>query len=126
MNKNFGKIVWQDLTVNNAEQLRDFYLKVIGWESESLSMGDYDDFIMKNPVSEDAIAGICHAKGSNEGLPTQWLLYIQVEDVEKSSKSCLENGGKLLTEIRSMGNYHFCVIQDPAGAVCAICSEVIE
>lgn len=38
-----GQILWHDLTVDNAEQVSDFYQGVLGWEKEGLSMGDYED-----------------------------------------------------------------------------------
>jgi predicted enzyme related to lactoylglutathione lyase len=41
-----GSITWQDLTVPDAEALRDFYAAVVGWEPEALSMGGYSDFVM--------------------------------------------------------------------------------
>ncbi|PJA97553.1 MAG: glyoxalase, partial [Ignavibacteriales bacterium CG_4_9_14_3_um_filter_34_10] len=41
--ENIGSIGWIDLTVNNAEEVRDFYSKVIGWKSENVPMGDYFD-----------------------------------------------------------------------------------
>jgi len=33
-----GTIISADLTVPNADAVRDFYKQVIGWESESLAM----------------------------------------------------------------------------------------
>lgn len=116
-----GTIGWIDLTVENAEQVRDFYSAVTGWQSSPVGMGDYDDFSMTAPATGQPAAGICHARGSNASLPTAWLVYITVEDVDKSAATCLELGGQLLAEPRDMGSMgRFCVIQDPAGAVAAL------
>lgn len=41
-----GTIAWRDLTVPNAEQVRDFYKGVVGWDSSPQDMGGYDDFNM--------------------------------------------------------------------------------
>ena len=35
-----GSIVWRDLTVPNAADLREFYGKVVGWESAPHDMGE--------------------------------------------------------------------------------------
>ena len=43
---NIGAIEWRDLTIDNAEQVKDFYRDVVGWKTEPVSMGDYDDFNM--------------------------------------------------------------------------------
>ncbi len=67
-----GSICWQDLTVKNAEEIRDFYEKVVGWEGKPERMGDYDDYNMMSPHSESPVAGICHAKGGEKML--YWAL----------------------------------------------------
>lgn len=115
-----GEILWRDLTVNNAEQVRDFYKAVVGWQSSGQDMGGYEDFNMISPTTGETVAGVCHARGSNAGLPAQWLIYITVEDVAASARKCVELGGKVLNGPRKMGGGDFCVIQDPAGAVCAL------
>ena len=113
-----GSITWTDLTVKNAEE---FYSKVVGWKTEAFDMEDYNDFNMNTPESGKTIAGICHARGGNENLPPQWLIYITVENVNTSAKLCKELGEKVLVEPKAMGNYgRFCVIEDPAGAVAAL------
>ena len=115
-----GTIVWQDLTVPNAEQVRDFYQAVVGWESRPEDMEGYEDYHMIPPGSDQSAAGICHARGTNASVPPQWLVYIAVEDVERSSARCVELGGEIVDGPRPMGTLPFCVIRDPAGAVCAL------
>jgi predicted enzyme related to lactoylglutathione lyase len=34
-----GTITWQDLTVPDAEALRDFYASVVGWKAQPVRMG---------------------------------------------------------------------------------------
>lgn len=121
-----GSVVWQDLTVENAEQLKDFYTQVIGWQASPVSMGDYNDFSMQSEDGQTR-AGICHAKGTNEAIPPQWLLYFQVDSLDQSLEAVDQRGGKRLTELQSYGgNSRYCVIQDPAGAICALYEEKPE
>ena len=68
-----GAIGWADLTVENAEQVRDFYRVVVGWKVTELSMGDYNDYCMNTPTGRKTVAGVCHARGTNADLPPQWL-----------------------------------------------------
>jgi hypothetical protein len=51
-----GKIGWIDISIDDATGLRDFYASVVGWQPEGLSMGDYDDFIMKTSNGGSAVA----------------------------------------------------------------------
>jgi hypothetical protein len=116
-----GTVGWIDLTVADAAAVRAFYSQVTGWASSPVSMGDYDDYNMVAPGTEEPAAGICHARGSNADLPPQWLIYITVADVDASASRCVELGGKILAGPRGMGSYgRYCVIQDPAGAVAAL------
>jgi len=115
-----GKIGWIDITVDDATGLKDFYASVVGWQPDAVELGDYSDFNMTLPGSGEAAVGICHARGSNEALPRQWLIYIVVENAAESARICSENGGKVLVEPRSMGGAVICVIEDPAGAVSAL------
>ena len=114
-----GTISWADLTVEDADRLRDFYSAVAGWSPEPLPMGGYADYVM-NDAGGAAAAGICHARGSNADLPPQWIVYITVDDLNHSLSECIRLGGSLLTQPRSYADGRFCIIKDPAGAVCAL------
>jgi len=116
-----GHIGWIDLTVADAPALRVFYQSVTGWEPAPVEMGGYQDFCMHPPGEPQPVAGICNARGQNADLPPVWMVYITVADLDESVKQCGERGGKLRRPVESMGNMgRFCVIEDPAGAVCAL------
>ena len=115
--KTIGAIEWRDLTVGDAEGVRDFYQEVVGWKTSPVSMGDYDDYNVDLPESGDTIAGICHARGSNKNIPPQWMMYVRVANVAKSIEHTVRLGGKVLSGPSSFGDDDMFVIQDPAGAV---------
>jgi predicted enzyme related to lactoylglutathione lyase len=92
-----GTIAWIDLTVPHVEQVRGFCRDVAGWEPSPVSMG------------------------ANAALPAHWIImYIVVSNLESSVERCRELGGTVLIEPRRMGDSTYCIIQDPAGAVCAL------
>jgi predicted enzyme related to lactoylglutathione lyase len=115
-----GSIAWHDLTVPDADSVRVFYEQVVGWKSSPVDLGGYSDFEMLQPSSGESVAGICHARGSNADIPPQWLIYIIVADVAASAARCAELGGQLIIVPRPLSGGTFCVIRDPAGAVCAL------
>lgn len=120
-NNETGSIGWIDLTVDNAEDLKIFYSEVVGWKSENVSMGEYNDFNMISSATGVPVAGICHKRGGNSEIPSQWMIYIIVDKIEEKIKRCRELGGKVLLDIKEMGDYgRYCIIQDPANAVCAL------
>lgn len=119
-----GTINWHDLTVENAEELKEFYKEVAGWEVQEIPMKDgeesYFDYAMKD-ADGNGVAGVCHLKGVNAGIPPQWIMYISVENITKSVDKALESGGKLLKEYRNKdGELLYAMIQDPAGAAFAL------
>jgi predicted enzyme related to lactoylglutathione lyase len=117
---NIGTIGWIDLTVENAGEIRDFYRSVAGWSVEEVQMDGYQDYCMSPPGGEGPVAGICHARGGNSGLPPGWLIYITVEDLEQSVARCLSLGGEVRVQPKSAGDDRYCVIRDPSGACCAL------
>jgi len=124
MKNKSGTIAWIDLTVPNADEVKDFYKQVTGWREDPVSMGDYEDYSMMPKNDDNPVSGICHAKGINEGIPPQWLIYILVEDLDESIKQCKALGGEILYGPRSFSkNSRFYVIKDPAGAVAALYEE---
>ncbi len=121
-----GKIAWHDLTVEDAGQIKDFYEQVVGWKTEPVDMDGWDDYNVNKPSDGECVAGICHARGPNADIPPRWMMYVTVEDIEKSISKCEELGGKRVTETKNMGDIgRFCVIADPAGAVCALWQELV-
>ena len=120
---NIGRIEWMDLTVDDASHVRNFYTSVVGWSSSEVDMGSYSDFTMNLPDTQDTIAGVCHSRGNNANIPSQWLIYVRVESVADSAEKCKKLGGEVLDGPRRMGGSNFCVIKDPAGAVMALLSD---
>jgi predicted enzyme related to lactoylglutathione lyase len=114
-----GSISWMDLTIDDAEGVREFYEKVAGWTSSPVEMGGYHDFNML-ASDQQPVAGICHARGENADLPPQWLIYITVVDLDQSVACCQQLGGKVLSAPRQVGSGRCAVVRDPAGACVAL------
>ncbi|TRY32623.1 VOC family protein [Aliiglaciecola sp. M165] len=116
-----GSVVWTDITVENASGLKDFYQQVVGWKVNPVSMGDYEDYSMQLPGNGQDTVGICHARGGNADLPSQWLLYFKVANLDESLEAVENMGGKTVSSMKTYGGEsRYIIIQDPAGAVCAL------
>lgn len=119
MSDTTGTIGWIDMSVDDADGVRDFYKAVVGWGHEPVSMGEYEDYAM-TASSGDPVSGICHARGSNAALPRGWLIYITVADIEESAAACTAHGGEIVVPVRGVAGGRFCVIRDPSGATAAL------
>lgn len=117
-----GRIAWTDLTVEDADGVRDFYQAVVGWTVQPVDMAEgYQDWALCTPESGEPVAGVCHARGPNAGLPPVWLVYVNVADLDASLAACRARGGEVLRDPRELGSYgRVAVIRDPAGATLAL------
>lgn len=118
-----GSFGWADLTVENADQIRDFYANVIGYSFSEVDMGGYSDFCMNSPDDGQTKTGICFTRGANSGLPPVWLIYFYVHNLDESLKKLLAGNGKIIIGPKEMGTARYAVVQDPAGAYCALYQE---
>ncbi len=121
---NVGRILWLDLTVDDASATRDFYAEVVGWSVQDVAMTDgdaaYADYNML-AVDGSPAAGICHARGVNTGLPAVWMIYLPVRDLGESIRRVSEEGGQVIKEMRDGNdNYVYAAIQDPVGVSLAL------
>jgi predicted enzyme related to lactoylglutathione lyase len=115
-----GSIPHIDLTVNDAEGVREFYNKLVGWEATPHNMGEYDDYEMVRGGTDQPVAGVCQARGVNKDVPAVWMIYIVVENIEATVMKCQELGGKVLIPPRPETGHTTAFLQDPAGAVFAV------
>jgi predicted enzyme related to lactoylglutathione lyase len=119
MTPEVGTVGWMDLTVPDADAVRDFYQSVVGWKVEACDMGGYSDYTMTTE-SGKGVAGVCWARGVNARLPPVWLMYITIANMDESIASVIKLGGKVIAGPKNMGKARYAVIEDPAGAKCAL------
>lgn len=123
-NDRVGRIAWLDMAVPNADATRDFYSAVVGWSVQEVEMKDgytrYADYSMLRSDGAGA-AGICHARGTNRGLPPVWLMYLPVGDFDESVRRAEAEGGTIVRSSTDPGAaFRYAVIRDLVGAHFAI------
>lgn len=114
-----GKLVWHDLTVENAAAARDFYANLFGWTYQGLDMGGYEDYQMMTADGE-GMTGICWRKGCNDKIPPTWLVYFQTDNIAAALEQATQSGAEILDGPRDMGGGRFAALRDPFGAVFAL------
>lgn len=61
-----GQIGWLDLTVPDADSLREFYSDVTGWTPAPVSMGDYQDYCMNPGDGQSVRTNYARARRTGE------------------------------------------------------------
>jgi len=119
-----GRISRLDLTVSGASASRDFYEEVVGWSVQDVEMEDsgerYSDYALFTSDGV-AVAGVCHARGLNQGLPPVWMICLPVGDLVESLGRVQEGGGEVVESRKgSSGECAYAVVRDPVGACLAL------
>lgn len=117
-----GTVGWIDLTTLEARERLEFYRRVVGWEVGEVAMGEYSDFTVHAEVGGPAMAGICHARGANAGVPTDlWIPYFVVVDHDAAVDAAFAAGGvRVHGPVEIPGSGRFTILRDPGGAAFAL------
>ena len=108
-----------DLTVADATGVRDFYARVVGWQSVDVPVEDHVDYTLV--MGDEPVGGGCHALGVNAGLPPARLVYINVPDLDSAVTQAPALRGELIDGPRGApGEPRFAVLRDPGGASFAL------
>lgn len=115
-----AEFCWNELATSNLQSAKDFYSNVFGWSFTEHPMGEMNYTIVK--ANGKDFAGIWSIPKEQESqIPSHWLSYILVENLEQSLEKALKNGATLMKPITTAGEQgRFAVIKDPTGAHLAL------
>jgi predicted enzyme related to lactoylglutathione lyase len=115
-----GEFVWNELASTNVQASKDFYGKVFGWEFVDHKMDDMTYTIVKK--GDKDIGGIWAIPTAQQSqIPSHWLAYILVDNVEKALEKATQNGATLIKPVQKAGDMGiFAIIKDPTGAHLAL------
>ena len=114
-----GAFSWFELRTTDPAAAKDFYIKLFGWDTEEMPMGDMTYTIVK--VGDEGVGGIAPMPPDVQGVPPNWGCFVTVDDVEATAKLAQELGAKTvlpLTEVPEVGKFY--AFQDPQGAVISV------
>ena len=106
---------WSELMTDNIEGSKKFYSDLFSWEfqTEKMEKGEY----IMGIANKAPVVGLFQKWDEHANLPNHWGNYLQVQDIEKSTKMVQEFGGKVCKgpfEIPGAGQMS--VIQDSSKA----------
>jgi uncharacterized protein len=110
-----GKFVWYEMMSKDPKASEEFYSKFVGWSFKDVPMGDFTYRLIH--AGEPMVGGIMPLE-EKQDIPSHWITYITVDDVDETVKKAVELGGTSCvppTDIPEVGR--FAVVTDPQGAV---------
>jgi len=113
-NKALGKFVWHDLMTLDPARARQFYADLFGWTYNEVDMGG-SKYPMIHAAGEDH--GGVNNLDAAAGLPSHWICYVTVDDVDAAAAKAGELGGRVAEKPMDIpGVGRFAVIVSPTGA----------
>ncbi len=118
-----GTFCWFECGSTDANSSKEFYTELFGWSAKAHPMpGDCDgEYILLQQDGED-IAGLYEMSGEMfEGVPSHWMTYVAVEDVDASAENAAKLAGKIVVppmDVPGVGRMAF--LEDPTGAHIAV------
>ena len=116
-----GRVGWNELITTDTADAAAFYGKLFGWKSVPFTPkgmpagGAPYTIFKKDPNDEMGLAGMLPAP--QPGMPSQWLPYVIVENVDTALKQAEGLGARVLLPVTSIGEIgRIAVLQDPQGA----------
>src|SRR5437763_940926 len=114
-----GAPTWVDISSKDPAGSRDYYGKLLGWETEVQEDPQYGGYGMAKIGGKD-VAGIGGLQDPN--APTAWMLYIGTDDAEATAKKveAAGLGGRELLAPQDFPGGRLALLQDPQGAAFGI------
>jgi len=110
-----GRFVWHDLMTNDRAASLGFYTELFGWKTRDVQMGGMGSYTFIDAGGREN--GGVVAMDPGQGIPSHWLSYLTVDDVDDLVQRAGELGLEVKfppTDIPEVGR--FAVVADPTGA----------
>ena len=103
------------LRITNMQKSRDFYGKLFDWKLEDIPNEAAGGSYTMIGVGDGTGGGLM--KNPMPNVPSFWLAYVLVDDIEAATKKAKSLGGKVMKDVTEvMGMGWLSIIVDPTGA----------
>lgn len=111
-----GTFCWNELASKDVAVSGRFYSELFGWKAIEVPMQEEMNYTLFK-IGDKDVGGMLQMTAEWVEIPSHWMAYVAVADVDALAARVEELGGKVCvppTDIPTVGR--FSVIQDPTGA----------
>jgi uncharacterized protein len=112
-----GTFVWAELNARGFEQAARFYGQVFGWTTKETPIPDGPTYIEFQRDGQSIAGGMEMSPMIPAEVPSYWMPYFGVADVDASFQRALEAGAQEMVQPTPFPGGHFAIVSDPQGAV---------
>lgn len=103
-----------ELQSSDLKKAKDFYGKLFDWKLEDAPMPEIGTYTMIG-VGEGTGGGMMTAP--MKGAPSQWIPYVDVSDIESSTRKAKQLGAKVIVDVMPVADMgRMSIFVDPTGA----------
>ncbi len=112
-----GTFGWNELVTDDTEACEAFFTQLTGWTTDSNPMEDGGVYTFFKQ-GDRPVGGMMSMQSLGlKGVPSHWMAYLTVEDVDAACARCRELGGRIVMEPMDVpGIGRFAIIADPSDA----------
>lgn len=111
-----GTFCWNELMTRDTAKAGKFYSDLLGWNPTESDMPGMKYTLLK-AGDKDAGGMMDMPAEVPAEVPSYWMSYITVDDVDAAAAKAKELGGQVIKEPMDIPNVgRFCIIQDPTNA----------
>ena len=108
---------WAELSARGVDKAIPFYQKVFGWTPKANDMGPDNPPYTEFQLGGESVAGGQETQAMvPPQVPSYWLVYFTVADVDKSFKTATQAGARELVAPMEFPGGRFAILTDPQGA----------
>lgn len=114
-----GTFCWNELMTADAARAKAFYAALFGWKMGDMPMGADVYTILKR--GDKDIGGLMQIRADMGPMPSHWLAYVEVADVDAATAKAGKLGGRVhVAGMDIPGIGRFGIFEDPTGAKLAV------
>ena len=117
-----GIFCWSELCTHNWKEGKAFYTSLFDWGTDDQPIGDDLFYTMLQKENDDIAAMYEMPKEQiQEGIPSSWLTYIAVDDVDECALKAKQFGAEIIAGPHNVMNAgRMLMLTDPGGATVAL------
>jgi predicted enzyme related to lactoylglutathione lyase len=108
---------WAELNARGIDKAIRFYESVFGWTHKTTEMAEGQPPYTEFQIGGESIAGAMEMNPQiPAGVPSYWMPYFGVADVDRAFQQAIQAGGKEMVSPQDYPGGRFAILSDPHGA----------
>jgi uncharacterized protein len=106
---------WAEVNARGVDKVIPFYQQVFGWTPKTTGSGDqaYTEFLVDG---ESTVGATEMSPAFPPSVPSHWLVYFTVDDVDAAHRKAIEAGARELVAPLDFPSGRMSIVTDPEGA----------